>query len=136
MNQTIEIKDGDELLARFIPESEAWVKGLKFCSEDKEFIQVGIWGYEKGKELKPHIHNKVTREVAFTQEVIFVKQGSIKADIFNKKEKKIAEIVLTEGDLIILISGGHGYKILEDNTKVLEVKNGPYVGAEADRRRI
>ena len=25
-----------------------------------------------------------------------------------------------------MLSGGHGYEVLEDDTKVLEIKNGPY----------
>ena len=42
----------------------------------------------------------------------------------------------SEGDILILLTGGHGYEILTEGTQVLEVKNGPYVGAEADRRRL
>jgi hypothetical protein len=41
-----------------------------------------------------------------------------------------------EGDVLVLINGGHGYKILEDDIQVLEINNGPYLGPEADRRRI
>jgi hypothetical protein len=37
---------------------------------------------------------------------------------------------------MVLLAGGHGYEILEDNTKILEVKNGPYLGASEDRKRI
>jgi len=39
-------------------------------------------------------------------------------------------------ETLILLKGGHGYEILEDGTRVLEVKNGPYPGAEVDRRRL
>jgi hypothetical protein len=35
-----------------------------------------------------------------------------------------------------LLRGGHGYEILEDGTQVLEVKNGPYLGPDVDRRRL
>ena len=32
--------------------SQEWEKGgLNFYSEDNEFIQVGTWGYDSGKEL-------------------------------------------------------------------------------------
>ena len=37
---------------------------------------------------------------------------------------------------MICLEGGHGYEILEDNTRVLEIKNGPYPGPEKDRRRL
>ncbi|AGK60074.1 hypothetical protein Asulf_00038 [Archaeoglobus sulfaticallidus PM70-1] len=121
--------------AIYIP-SDAWKKGLNFYSDEKDFVQVGIWGYDKGKFLQPHIHNEVKREVTRTQEVIFLRKGKIKAYIFDKNENLIETLELKEGDILILLDGGHGYKILEDNTFVLEVKNGPYFGPEVDRKRI
>ncbi len=111
-------------------------KGLNFYSEEGDFIQVGIWGYDKGKKLPAHIHNTVKREINRTQEVVYVMQGMVKAFIYSESGKLIEEVILTEGDTLILLNGGHGYEVLEDNTFVLEVKNGPYVGADKDRRRI
>lgn len=134
--KVVEILDGDVVLARHIPASVAWNQGLSFFSKDSEYIQVGVWGYSAGKELKAHIHNEVSREVLWTQEVIFVRCGKIRANIYDINEKKVAELDVNAGDLIILLYGGHGYDILEDGTQVLEVKNGPYVGPELDRRRL
>ena len=132
----VEIKEGDLVLARHIPASAAWKEGLSFFSLDEEYNQVGVWGYSTGKELKAHIHNEVKREVLWTQEVIFVRSGKIRAHIFNTSEKKVAELDVGAGDIIILLRGGHGYNILEEGTQVLEVKNGPYVGPDRDRRRL
>lgn len=136
MTEIIEIKDGDLVLARHIPAGAAWGEGLKFFSQDEEFIQVGAWGYDAGKELKAHIHNAVEREVLWTQEVLFVRQGLLRANIFDIANNKVAELDIKAGDIIMLLRGGHGYDIIEDGTQVLEIKNGPYVGAELDRRRI
>ena len=132
----IEIKEGEVVLARHIPATAAWNEGLSFFSQDNEYMQVGVWGYSAGKELKAHIHNEVTREVLWTQEVIFVRNGKIRANIYDTKENKVAELEVGAGDIIILLRGGHGYDILEDGTQVLEVKNGPYVGPDLDRRRL
>ena len=131
----VEIKEGDLILARHIPEA-AWKEGLNFFSQNNEYIQVGLWGYDSGKELKAHIHNEVKREVIWTQEVLFVRKGKLRANIFNTKEKKVAELEVNSGDIIMLLRGGHGYQILEDDTQVLEIKNGPYVGPDMDRRRF
>lgn len=122
-------------LAVFISKEDRQ-KGLNFYSEDGDFIQVGIWGYDKGKKLPAHIHNKVGREINRTQEVIYVMQGKVKASIYSEDESLVEEIILQEGDILVLLNGGHGYEILEDDSFVLEVKNGPYVGADKDRRRI
>lgn len=131
-----EVKEGDLVLARYVPAGEAWSGGLNFFSPDDDFIQVGTWGYESGKELKAHIHNEVPREVRWTQEVLYVRRGRILAHVFDTSEREVAKITAGEGDLLMMLRGGHGYEILEDGTQVLEVKNGPYVGPERDRRRI
>jgi hypothetical protein len=131
-----EVNEGGMVLARYIPGAIAWAEGLNFFSKESEYIQAGSWGYRSGKELLPHIHNNVQRTISHTQELIFVKQGKVEATIYDRKESEVAKIVLVDGDILILLNGGHGYKILEDGTQVLEVKNGPYPGAESDRRRF
>ncbi len=136
MEGTEEIKEGSQILARIIRHDSLWQKGLNFFSKDEEFIQVGTWGYELDKTLKAHSHNEVVRQVPKTQEVLFVKQGKLSAKIYGKDDDFVAEVEVLAGDLIIMLEGGHSYKILEDNTQVLEIKNGPYVGAELDRRRF
>jgi hypothetical protein len=131
-----EVKEDGIILARHIPAAEAWKDGLQFFSQDSEFVQFGTWGYPKDKNLLAHIHNEVKREVLWTQEVIYVRKGKLRAHIFNSKEEKIRDIDVHEGDIIVLLRGGHGYTVLEEGTQVLEVKNGPYVGPDKDRRRI
>ena len=131
-----EIKEGDLILARHIPAADAWVNGLNFFSQDSEFIQVGTWEYSSGKELLAHSHNKVEKKTYWTQEVLYIKKGKIRADIFNTCNEKVADFIGEEGDVLILLSGGHGYQILEEGSQVLEVKNGPYLGADVDRCRI
>ncbi len=133
--KTERIADGDQTLAIVIRGKE-WEEGLNFVSSEGDYQQVGIWGYDKGKNLSPHIHLSVPREVTRTQEVVYVKEGRVRADIYTEQEEFFTSVELNEGDTIILLNGGHGYEILEDNTKVLEVKNGPYVGADQDRKRI
>ncbi|TDJ82093.1 hypothetical protein [Campylobacter volucris] len=128
------IKDGI-VLAKYI-KSDEWDKGLKFYSNDDEFLQVGTWNYDKNKELLAHTHNEVERKIYWTQEVLYIKKGSISAKIYDLNDLFLEEIIAKEGDILVLLRGGHGYTILEDDTKVLEIKNGPYVGANEDRRRL
>jgi len=132
---TEKITDGDSVLAIVIRGSD-WEDGLNFVSSDSDYQQVGIWGYGKGRKLAPHRHLRAQREVLHTQEVVFVKSGSLRADIYTDGEKFVKSVELGKGDTIILLNGGHGYEILADNTRVLEVKNGPYPGAERDRKRL
>lgn len=128
------IKDG-VILARYIP-SDSWTEGLTFFSKDDEFIQAGAWGYDSGKELLPHIHNEVNRTITRTQELLYIRKGKILAKIYDLEENLVEEVEVSAGDMLVLLNSGHGYRILEDGTQVLEVKNGPYLGAEVDRKRF
>ena len=126
----------DDLILAIIIRNTDWEEKLNFVSSEGDYQQVGIWGYNKGEKLASHIHLFKPREVLRTQEVVFVKDGRIRADIYTENEDFLKSVELGKGDTIILLNGGHGYEILEDGTKVLEVKNGPYVGADEDRKRI
>lgn len=128
------VKDG-KILARHVLASDI-TDGLNFFSKDEEFIQVGTWGYDKGKDLLAHIHNEFPRESTRTCETLYVISGSLEAKIYDLEQNLVDTFEVNSGDVLILLESGHGYRILEDGTKVLEVKNGPYLGAEKDRFRI
>jgi hypothetical protein len=129
------IEAGGQTLAVLLA-GDDWPEGLAFYSDDSDFVQVGTWNYDKGKTLLAHKHKTSLREADRTQEVIFVKEGSIRADVYDLEDVLVEEIQMCKGDVLILLSGGHGYQILENGTKVLEIKNGPYPGPERDRERL
>ena len=51
-------------------------------------------------------------------------------------ETPVETLQVRQGEILVLLESGHGYFIKEEDTNVLEIKNGPYLGAEIDRRRI
>ena len=128
-------KKGDIVFAKHISINN-FKEGLTFFSDDSEFIQTGTWNYNKGKELLSHNHNIVERTTNRTQEVIFIKNGKLLVELFDEEDNKFDNFEANAGDILIMLNGGHGYKVLEDNTQVIEIKNGPYSGAELDRRRL
>lgn len=130
-----EIKKDGAVLARHITPKDI-KDGLNFFSEDNEFIQVGAWSYDSGKELLAHIHNEVPRTAVRTYEALYVISGSLTAKIYDLNGEPVEVFTVKAGEILILLECGHGYSILEDNTRVLEFKNGPYLGAQTDRYRI
>lgn len=130
-----EIIYDDDVIARYISGDEV-KKGLSFYSENDDFLQVGVWKYDKGKVLQKHVHNLFERNINRTNEVLYVKKGSLKVEIYSFSEIFVESMVLEKKDMLILLNCGHGYEILEDDTQVLEIKNGPYFGPEIDRRRF
>ena len=110
-------------------------EGLSFLTRDESFIQVGTWNYEKNKILDAHYHNYFERNSYRTQEVVIVLEVKLKCNLFTEEGLEVHSEVINEGQMIIQYEGVHEYEILE-NTKVIEVKNGPYYGPEKDRTRI
>lgn len=129
------IKDKNQTLALILKNGE-FPEGLNFHTQDSDFVQVATWNYSKGKKSSTHAHKFYSRTSSRTQEVIYVKKGKCRVKIYGEDDKLLKEIILKEGDLIIIFGGGHAFEVLEDGTQVLEVKNGPYPGIEKDKRDI
>ena len=87
-----------------------------------------------GKIIEPHYHNAVQRNVVFTQEVLVIKKGKLRVDFYDDDLNKTENRLLTEGDVILLSSGGHGFEVIED-LEMIEIKQGPYQG-DSDKTRF
>ena len=110
-------------------------EGLDFFTSDDSFLQVGTCNYKKGKILDAHSHNTFERNSYLTQEVVLVIEGSIVCNLYTTEGEFITSEEINKGQLIIQYQGVHEYEIKKDS-KVLEIKNGPYFGPEKDRTRI
>ena len=109
--------------------------GINFISENQHPLQVGKNNYRKNEKIKPHRHlnRKITIET--TQEMLYIKDGKVKVDLYDANNTKFESLILSTGDLIFFVSGGHGLEILEDTT-IIEVKKGPYNGRTQDKKII
>jgi hypothetical protein len=61
--------------------------------------------------------------------------GKVEVEFYSENNQKITSKILNAGDTIVLIAGGHGFNVLEDS-KIIEVKQGPYYGADEDKERL
>ena len=113
-----------------------WVEGLNFITPDNMFIQVGSWWYQKGKVLDKHVHNEFDRVGKRTQECVYVKRGSMKVTLYSEKFEELESFILYTGDLAVFAYGGHGYEILEDDTQIIESKNGPFIDVDTDKTKF
>ena len=126
----------DGQIISIIYRDKDWVKGLNFITPDELFVQVGSWWYDKGRKLDSHIHKEFDRNATRTQETIYVKQGSVKVLLYTEKEEFFQDYILHQGDLAVFGYGGHGYEILEDETQIIESKNGPFISVDKDKKKF
>lgn len=108
--------------------------GIQFFTPDHFSQQLAYMRHPKGKSIEPHVHNPVPREVTYTQEVLFIRSGKLRVDFYGEGHRFLESRILSAGDVILLVTGGHGFEFLEES-EVIEVKQGPYVG-ECDKTRF
>ena len=108
-------------------------KGVNFFTPNDFSQQLGYMNHPGGHKIEPHLHNVAKREVQYTKEVLFIKSGSVRIDLFDDDKVYLESKVLHAGDVILLAFGGHGFEMLE-STEMIEVKQGPYVGTEDKAR--
>jgi len=116
----------DSLLAIIISQ-EFNEPGIHFFTPDDLSQQLAFMRHPPGKVIVPHVHNFAPREVHYTQEVLFIRKGRLRIDFYNDDKEYLESHILSAGDAILLVSGGHGFEVLEE-LEMIEVKQGPYVG--------
>ena len=100
-------------------------KGVNFFTDKKLNQQVAYMNHPTNYLIKPHLHKKNERKIKSTTEVLIIFDGVLKINFYNNKKKYIFCRVVKKKDIVILLSGGHGFKVVK-NCKFIEVKQGPY----------
>jgi len=106
------------------------VSGLTFFTEPDNAFQVGLHHQPKGLILAPHVHT-MTHPIVINeiQEVLMILSGSIRLTLYSQDGKKLGERILKANDSVLLLREGHQIEYLEE-TRMFEVKQGPYPGAK------
>ena len=99
--------------------------GVNFLTPPSLTHQVGSIRHKKNHEILPHLHLINKRKIDFTSEVLIIQKGKIRIDLYSNKKKYLFSKILIKNDILILIKGAHGFKILEP-VDILEIKQGPY----------
>jgi mannose-6-phosphate isomerase-like protein (cupin superfamily) len=127
------ITHGGQLLAIIISHRFS-EPGVHFFTPGDLSQQLAYMRHPAGKEIPPHVHNPVPREVRFTQEVLFIRRGRLRVDFYDDDRTYMESRVLEAGDTILLATGGHGFEVMEE-VEMIEVKQGPYAG-DQDKTRF
>jgi hypothetical protein len=103
-----------------LPEQTTFITPAEFKQ------QVGLIVYPAGGEVKRHLHLPLERHLIGTSEVLILQKGHCLADVYNDERELVATRELRAGDVMLMVGGGHGFRMLED-TVFLEVKQGPFL---------
>jgi len=117
----------------YIIRAELHPQATTFLTESSFKQQVGFVVYPKGGEITRHVHRPLERHLTGTSEVLVVRTGRCEIDVYSDARVLVATRELRQGDVMIMIGGGHGFRMLED-TVLLEVKQGPYTCIDEKER--
>ena len=108
--------------------------GCNFVTPIDLTFQLGVHIEKSGTHIKAHKHIpfKELKEV-YPQEFFYVEYGKIEVGIHNENNIH-KKVILSEGDMILL-NCPHEVKLLEDS-KFLELKQGPYRGKDAEKEYL
>lgn len=105
------------------PELEQRTKA--HITPDELPLQITILARPAGALVKPHWHlNEHPPETETRHQVMVCTKGSAKVGLFAKEGDHVADVVLHEGDLLLMYEG-HSIETLADGTRLLEIKQGP-----------
>jgi len=137
-----QVRQGTDLVEKILWKEQclAYVIKGSFLPERTTFLtppeykqQLGYVVYPAGGEVQRHVHLPLERHLVGTSEVVVVRQGCCEVDIYNDERHLVATRELREGDIMLMVGGGHGFRMLED-TVLIEVKQGPYTGIDEKER--
>lgn len=100
-----------------------------FVTENHCPQQLGFVVRPAGDAVLPHSHAPVRRRLVGTSEVLVVREGLCELDLYTADGELVRTCRLEVGDVVLLMEGGHGLRMIE-RTVLLEIKQGPYSGAE------
>jgi hypothetical protein len=139
---SLHARQGTELVEKIFWEEQclAYIIRASFLPERTTFLtppdykqQVGYVVYPAGGEIQRHVHRPLERHLIGTSEVLLVRQGCCEVDIYNNDRQLVATRELREGDIMLMVGGGHGFRMVDD-TVLIEVKQGPYTGIDEKER--
>lgn len=133
MDKLEHVKNRNKLLATIIRNNYTSA-GIDFITPAEYSQQVAYMHHPTGKVIDAHVHNPVHRSIIMTQEVLFIKKGKLRVDFYDDDEQYMESRILEAGDVILLVSGGHGFTVIEE-VEMIEVKQGPYSG-DKDKKRF
>lgn len=114
-----------EMLALIVRGRYINKKGISFFTPKESTQQFGYMRHKKSHIIKPHLHKKRKTRILYTSEVIFLLKGLLRVDFYSKRKNYLFSKILKPKDIIMLVKGGHGFKVLKE-VQMIEVKQGPY----------
>jgi hypothetical protein len=116
-------RSGDQLA--FIIRANFKAAGVEFLTPDTFGQQIGYMTRPQGEIIQAHVHEQITRTIVGTQEVLILRSGIVRLDLYEHDRTYVGSPTMHPGDVVLLNKGGHSLEIIEE-ADIIEIKQGPY----------
>ncbi len=129
MNQFAEVVSSNNRPLCYVIRRDVQPERTTFITPPDGKQQVGFIVYQKGGVIARHTHKLLERHIIGMAEVVLVRSGHCEIEIYDDALNLVTTRDLHEGDVVLMVGGGHGFQVKED-TVLLEIKQGPYLGKD------
>ncbi len=126
--QVFRFEDEGRLVALVLRGQVDLGPGVHFLTPPEMTQQLAYMDNPAGRVIAPHTHNPSPRCVEQTGEVLLIQSGRLLVELCRRDRTLLAQVELGPGDVILLCGSPHGFKVLE-RCRMVEIKQGPYLGA-------
>jgi hypothetical protein len=127
------VQHNDHVIALIFRPDPA-LKGTNFFTPPELALQIGFLRYESGDSIPPHTHSPAERTIQGSGEIAIIQSGSCEVDLYSQQGERLSTHALRTGDAIVMVSGGHAFRMLEETVLYL-IKQGPY-DAEGNKSEL
>lgn len=96
-------------------------------------LQIIMLERQKGAITLPHYHvpNEPLPPLPTRHQILMCQSGRARVGIFTRQGVSLGDVFLEPNDLL-LMAEGHEVEFLEPKTRLIEIKQGPFPGSDAD----
>lgn len=96
-------------------------------------LQVILLERAPGGTAMPHYHvpTEELPPLPTRHQIFICQRGRARVGIFTKEGQSLGDVILGKDDLVLMLEG-HEVEFLEPKTRLIEIKQGPFPGTDAD----
>lgn len=111
------------------------VSGSSFPTPTYFPLQFGVGSTPEGRVIPAHVHTTIERKLDATGEFIFMLEGAMNVIFLDQHGQPIVEHRIDRHMAFLQVVGGHRITF-EVGAKYFEIKQGPYLGRDVDKRDV
>jgi hypothetical protein len=96
-------------------------------------LQIIVLERDPGGTTLPHYHipTETLPELPTRHQVLVCQSGKARVGVFTRQGHSLGEVIMRPNDVVLLLEG-HEVEFLERGTRLIEIKQGPFPGTDAD----